>query len=109
MTGWTPGPWRFENWGDEIAPALVVVAKQSEAAGFCREVADCSNSPGPEEEQEANATLISAAPCQHERLKETTELLERLCNEPVPTADLDGEIARQIERNRATLAKATGT
>jgi len=56
---------------------------------------------------EANALLISAAPGNYERLKETTTILESLMAKYSLTGVRES-LSRTIEANRQALAKAEG-
>ena len=103
---WTDGPWRVgdpDEFGDiAIQPVLSQLAV---AVMVNREIMRLA---GRADEHAANARLIAAAPTYDARLKETTDLLERLLDKGLIGGTATLEVAACIASNRDTLAKARG-
>jgi hypothetical protein len=93
MTKYTPGPWEFDDKHSSGFPLLCLYAADN------RNPFHGSRS---DDEQNANARLIAAAPELLEALRAITDQLERIGD---TRYDKDGQY---IDAARAAIAKATG-
>jgi hypothetical protein len=93
MTKHTPGPWEFDDKHSSGFPLLCLYAADN------RNPFHGSRS---DDEQNANARLIAAAPELLEALRAITDQLERIGD---TRYDKDGQY---IDAARAAIAKATG-
>ncbi len=92
MSKHTPGPWFAKREGFST-----VYVEARIGGGWVQEVAACGPTEAGQEQQEANARLIAAAP----------ELLEAL--QSVLNSCLDSQgLADAYKQARAAIAKATG-
>lgn len=91
MSGFTPGPWK-----DGIEIPLKAIS--CERAGFALVFIN-TGSPKRDEQAQANARLISAAP----------ELLEAIEALTANYADVEPGGSKNVDKARAAIAKARGT
>ena len=96
MSKHTPGPWSYIGNGD-------VVAKSNKYCGGEKDIASVFLTVN--DEDEANARLIAAAPDLLEALKACADWLDWLVT---PHDDPKGAHAAHIKQARAAIAKATG-
>lgn len=95
----TPGPWLFN-------PITAVVHKDDQIGFF--QIADCSNPVRLSvEEMNANAAIISCAPCMIAELDRSHALLNALWD-VIPDANTKNKIMDQLAANSRVLAKARG-
>ena len=97
----TPAPWRTEGKQDENGELFI----RSENGVFICEIMGESFDEFAEEEREANAQLIAAAPDLLDALK---DLVERERTDAAENGFTDDEMT-WLEDARRALAKATGT
>ncbi len=100
----TPGPWRTEREGFST-----VYVEARIDGGLIQEVAACGPTEAGLEQQEANASLIAAAPDLLEALKEMVagdaEAIEEAQALGVPFPE---EMLATFKKARAAIARATG-
>lgn len=92
-TKFTPGPWftKREGWSTVYVEARI-------DGGMIQEVAACGPTDAGQDQQQANARLIAAAP-------DLYEALESLVDEVTNHGEADGAI---LDSARAALTKARG-
>jgi hypothetical protein len=105
--GYTKGPWQLTTVPFEIRntdSAAAIYGPMSKDGGACL-IADISRSAG-DEEAEANAKLIAAAPELLEALKEEKKFLECLIN-IVAVEHTVNSIRERLQTIEAAIQKAT--
>ena len=93
----TPGPWHTKREGFST-----VYVEASLGNGWVQEVAACGPTAAGQDQQEANARLIAAAPDLLEALESVTRTSGRM---PITS---DPYFAAAMRRAAAVIAKATG-
>lgn len=100
----TPGPWFAKREGFST-----VYVEARIGGGLVQEVAACGPTVAGQEQQEANARLIAAAPTQHAEMLRYLPVLERAESDPKLWAQLtEGLGIATLNSYRHAIAKATG-
>ncbi len=99
-TNWTQGPWftKREGWATVYVEARI-------GGGLLQEVAACGPTQQGPEQQEANATLIAAAPELYKALEDLTGVVQ---SDSLLTYGKDTPYDKAIKGALAVLKKARG-
>lgn len=95
MERFTKGPWRYEDGN-----GLIVSATNG--------VVICDTIPTGDNEYEANAALIAAAPEMYDEIKRDIQWLKRVRDSFVIGSDMFRSCSLRIETKEKLLAKARG-
>lgn len=102
----TPGPWRIE---DVTSQGTMIYRRIVGGNGTAKKHVGFAGAyrMNPASEAQANARLIAAAPELYEKLHESIALLA-LAQAAITSVEINSKIQRQIDENRAAIAKAEG-